>query len=191
MRLLALWWFGDGSLTPGTFSFRGRRKDHQRVLIFNCTSGRSGLSLLGTLLDTLALSSSSAKAPFDQVVFCTNTTYSSGVSKGGLSPLPLPSLPPSLSSLHLHTSPPAPDLTSNAVDPHDLESLQTQHELAAAWTQLVGPTSSAKTPVRVLGSIEDAVKLARGLAGKVDALVCGSLHLVGGAMAVADLPLDL
>lgn len=59
------------------------RNDNQRVLIFNCTSGRSGLSLIGTLLDTLALSAASPP-PFDQVIFCTNTTYSSGTSKGGM-----------------------------------------------------------------------------------------------------------
>lgn len=72
------------------------RKDHKtRYLIFNCTSGRSGASLLGTLLAALSTHSSH---PFQHVVFCTNTTFSSGASKGGtflLFSLPHPSLSPS------------------------------------------------------------------------------------------------
>lgn len=68
--------------------------------------------------------------------------------------------------------------------------LATQHELAAVWTQL---NPDSKVPVHVLPSIEDAVKLVRGLAkdADVDALVTGSLILVGGVFAVTDLPLDL
>lgn len=58
------------------------------------------------------------------------------------------------------------------------------------WTQL---NPDSKAPVHVLPSIEDAVKLVRGLAkdADVDALVTGSLILVGGVFAVTDLPLDL
>lgn len=54
-----------------------------RALIFNCTSGRSGLSLLGTLLSSLS------SQPFQHVIFCTNTTYSTGASSGGASLLPV------------------------------------------------------------------------------------------------------
>lgn len=55
-----------------------------RILIFNCTCGRSGLSLLGTLLAALSSTSSAQPSqPFAHVIFCTNTTYSSGASKGG------------------------------------------------------------------------------------------------------------
>lgn len=148
------------------------------MLIFNCTSGRSGLSLLGTLLSTISPSTSSS--PFSHAIFCTNTTYASGDSKGGTS-LPLPSRTLLTRSV---------DLTSKAVDASDLSALTTQHELAAAWSTL---TSShvPQAEVHVLGSIEEAVKLARAGGEEVDVLVCGSLHLVGGVMAVAELPLEL
>lgn len=90
------------------------------------------------------------------------------------------------------------DLTSNAIDPTALMNLTTQHELAEAWSQLHSSpplsSSSTTTQVHILPSIEDAVKLVRNLATedkKVEVLVAGSLHLVGGLMAVAEVPLDI
>ncbi|GAA6016067.1 hypothetical protein JCM8202_005400 [Rhodotorula sphaerocarpa] len=158
-------WFAEEALTS--------RNASARALIFNCTSGRSGLSLLRALTSALAAGdeSRSIKQPFQHVVFCTNTTYASGSSKG--------------------------DLTSNAVDAKDLETLATQRELAAAWDELAASLpSSPDTPtaqVHVLGSIEEAIGVVQKAAadhdGDVQALVTGSLHLVGGVMAVADLPL--
>lgn len=58
-----------------------------RFLIFNCTSGRSGTDLLSSLLSALSPSPSPSHLaqPFDHVVFCTNTTFASGDSKGGAS----------------------------------------------------------------------------------------------------------
>ncbi|KAL8278669.1 hypothetical protein RQP46_008961 [Phenoliferia psychrophenolica] len=166
-------WFLDGAHTVESLVCCGEwfrevalgdesRKANDRILIFNCTSGRSGLSLLGTLLDTLALSSSSPP-PFSQVIFCTSTTYSSGTSKG--------------------------DLVSNSVDPHDLETLATQRELADVWRELT-KDSGTDIKVHVLPSIEDAVKLARGVAKNVDVdvLVTGSLILVGGVFALTSTP---
>lgn len=87
-----------------------------------------------------------------------------------------------------------PDLTSNAVDAKDLETLATQHELADAWKELTKslPAGTEAAQVHVLGSVQEAVEVVRGAAGegkRVDALVAGSLHLVGGVLAVADLPL--
>lgn len=90
------------------------------------------------------------------------------------------------------------DLTSNAIDSETLTNLTTQHELAEAWSQLHSSTSSSTAQIHILSSIEDAVKLVRNLttnAGgeekKVEVLVAGSLHLVGGLMAVAEVPLDI
>ena len=76
------------------------------------------------------------------------------------------------------------DLTSKAIDPDDLSALATQNALREAWLRL-NPTFD---PIKVhaKGSIEEAVEIARGL-GKRDVLVAGSLHLVGGVMAVAEL----
>ena len=53
-----------------------------RILIFNCTSGRNAESLLGSLINVFKAKKQGSKL-FDHVIFCTNTTYSSGQSKGG------------------------------------------------------------------------------------------------------------
>ncbi|BGP34255.1 Folylpolyglutamate synthetase [Rhodotorula toruloides] len=161
-------WFREDALQRTS----GSDTTPTRFLIFNCTSGRSGSELLSSLLSALSPSSSSELAqPFDHVVFCTNTTFASGNSKG--------------------------DLTSNAVDASDLAALQTQHDLASAFDSLTSSPSSAslkRAQVHVLSSIQEAVELVRregekGERKRVEALVTGSLHLVGGVMAVAELPL--
>jgi len=86
-------------------------------------------------------------------------------------------------------------MTSKAVDDKDLETLATQHELAEAWSELTQGKES-RAQVHVLGSVQEAVEVVRGAAAagpgnevRVDALVAGSLHLVGGVLCVASLPL--
>jgi folylpolyglutamate synthase len=60
----------------------------RRVLIFNCTSGRSARALLEALLDAGRRAwGDRAEGYFDQVVFCTNVTYTDGGFKGGKSML--------------------------------------------------------------------------------------------------------
>jgi folylpolyglutamate synthase len=82
-----------------------------------------------------------------------------------------------------------PEFTSASVNPADLETLGTQTELANAWSQVT--PAFPKENVHILPSIEHAVKLVRRLRGEydkpVDALVTGSLLLVGGLIEVADL----
>ncbi|KAI0304213.1 Mur ligase [Russula brevipes] len=59
-----------------------------RILIFNCTRGRSGHSFLETALNKIAAQlqlHASGEAPhtfFDKVVFCANVTYADGHFKG-------------------------------------------------------------------------------------------------------------
>jgi len=81
------------------------------------------------------------------------------------------------------------EFTSASVNPADLETLATQYALAKAWSQLV--PAFPKENMHVLPSIEHAVKLVRRLRGEndkpVDALVTGSLLLVGGLIEVANL----
>ncbi|GAA5939415.1 tetrahydrofolate synthase [Sporobolomyces koalae] len=171
-----LTWYLDGAHTVESLQCCGEWFGEEafqkasRTLVFNCTSGRSGLSLLSTLLESLSRSGTGLTQPFDHVIFCTNTTYRSGTSKG--------------------------DLTSNAYHAHDLETLSLQHELAAAWRELAArsPESAAsRAEIHVISSIEEAVELIRtseiSPGTSKQALVTGSLHLVGGVMAVADLPL--
>ncbi|KAI0774338.1 FolC bifunctional protein [Fomes fomentarius] len=148
---------------PKTFGER------TRVLIFNCTSGRSGNTFLGAMIakanEQLRKHGpvENAAKLFDQVIFCANVTYADGGFKG--------------------------DLTTLAIPEADLAHLKTQNELASAWSSLV-PTFP-KENIHVLPSIEHAVNIVRKLNASdqrpVDVLVAGSLHLVGGVIEVAGL----
>ena len=60
------------------------------MLIFNCTSGRTGNAFLGAMLarateqlNTHKRTELDAGALFDSVIFCTNVTYADGKFKGG------------------------------------------------------------------------------------------------------------
>ncbi|KAH9943381.1 FolC bifunctional protein [Epithele typhae] len=138
-----------------------------RVLIFNCTNGRSGGDFLGGMLAKAteklkALAEDlDAKVLFDRVIFCANVTYANGGFKG--------------------------DLTTKAIATDDLAQLKTQNELASAWLSLV--PLFPKEHVHVLPSIEHAVNVVNDLGTdqEVDVLVAGSLHLVGGLIEVAGL----
>ncbi|PCH41239.1 FolC bifunctional protein [Wolfiporia cocos MD-104 SS10] len=140
-----------------------------RMLVFNCTNGRSGKALLDISLARIGAQlklhgrDDDAGSFFDHVVFCTNVTYSDGGFKG--------------------------DLTTHAIPTDDLAHLQTQHDLANAWSSLL-PTFPADH-IHVLPSIEHSITLVHALQkqneGGVDVLVSGSLHLVGGVIEVAGL----
>ncbi|GJE84386.1 FolC bifunctional protein [Phanerochaete sordida] len=138
----------------------------RRVLVFNCTAGRTGATFLRAMLEGIeqllqehAREGESSGTFFDQVVFCTNVTYASGNYKG--------------------------DLTSKNVHGHDLVALKVQHELADAWRTLL-PSFPADR-LHVLPSVEHAVNIVRQEPQPVDVLVAGSLHLVGGIIEVAGL----
>ena len=69
-------------------------KPPRRALIFNCTSGRSGLSFMTTLLKNMTTQLEKHNQEwimkehpgfFDVVIFCTNVTYADGHFKGGMS----------------------------------------------------------------------------------------------------------
>ncbi|KAG8975769.1 Folylpolyglutamate synthetase, partial [Tulasnella sp. 427] len=141
----------------------------QKVLIFNCTSGRNGEKFLNVVLEGMK-----KRVPqynidngpeliergfFDHVIFCTNITYVDGRSKA--------------------------DLTNNTVDMDALSKLRVQNELAQGWNTLI--PNYPKDHVHVLPSVQHAVEIVHGLeeAGKVDVLVAGSLHLVGGVIEVS------
>ncbi|OAX44521.1 FolC bifunctional protein [Rhizopogon vinicolor AM-OR11-026] len=134
-----------------------------RVLIFNCTSGRSGDEFLKAILQKIEEQLTKYGSPekkedfFAKVIFCSNVTYTSGNFKS--------------------------DLTSVAMSTTDDTHLKTQREIEAAWNKLVATYSGT---VHVLPAIEDAVREARKTPN-VNVLVTGSLHLVGGVMEVAGL----
>lgn len=182
-------WFLDGAHTVESLQCCGEwftdaavsKRRGRQVLVFNCTSGRSGESLLGSLTDSMAdrLKGQAAtvaddSAVFHDVIFCTNTTYTDGTFSG--------------------------DLVSKATDEKDLAELTVQHELAEAWRKLAsasGAKVSTKTEIHVLPSIQHAVnQIAKrneedGSGSGVDVLVTGSLHLIGGVFEVAKLDFAL
>jgi folylpolyglutamate synthase len=84
------------------------------------------------------------------------------------------------------------------VEAKDVNELKVQKELAKGWQGIDG----AKSQVHIVNTIEEAVRLARelagawiskegdvkkpGIEGQIKVLVTGSLHLVGGALEVLD-----
>ncbi|KII94848.1 hypothetical protein PLICRDRAFT_99170 [Plicaturopsis crispa FD-325 SS-3] len=140
-----------------------------RVLIFNCTNGRSGNSFLGTVQDKVATQlklherDEDPVSFFDHVVFCSNVTYADGAFKG--------------------------DIANMGIPDADRLHLKTQHELATAWASLL--PSFPPENIHVLPSIEHAVNVVRSSSSgdreNIEVLVAGSLHLVGGVIEVAGL----
>lgn len=70
------------------------------------------------------------------------------------------------------------------VDPQELESLSLQKQLAKTWQEL-----DPRTETATFASIEEALEFTRGItcaSGQTMVLVTGSLHLVGGTIAVLE-----
>ncbi|KAF8624125.1 hypothetical protein AX15_006032 [Amanita polypyramis BW_CC] len=144
--------------------FNPDESNGSRALIFNCTQGRSGASLLKIILETVSKQLStfeengSSDTFFDHVVFCTNITYADGHSKGDLKAIAAPQ-----------------------------GTLEVQHQLASSWSSLV--PSFPSSHVHVLPTVEDAIQLVRSVEARskvpVKVLVTGSLHLVGGVIEAA------
>ena len=158
-----------------------------RILIFNCTSGRSGDSFLGTiqnkLTDQLRIHCRDDQPEyfFNQVIFCSNVTYAGGHFKSGESIITrMESWPDQTINS---------DLATLAMPKSDLEELKTQHQLSVAWSKLC--PSYPPDCIHVLPSVEHAVKEVEASKSNSDnqtqVLVTGSLHLVGGVIEVAGL----
>lgn len=96
-------------------------------------------------------------AKFDHVVFCTNTTYEAGYKK---------------------------DFVNVGYDPVAVKGMTMQKAFKEKW-EAMDPGAA----VVLSESIEGALKYVRGLTdqkGEVQALITGSLHLVGGALGVLE-----
>ncbi|KAF8812577.1 FolC bifunctional protein [Phlegmacium glaucopus] len=136
-------------------------KHSLRVLIFNCTSGRSGEAFLAEIVSHFPPGSDSVF--FDHVIFCTNVTYANGNFKG--------------------------DLTTKALPTADLAELRTQQALSSAWSSLLPDFDPSH--IYVLPSIEHAIqeveKISTASPKPVQVLVTGSLHLIGGVIEVTGL----
>lgn len=152
------WFVGlNESVLPGN--------SRTRVLIFNCTNGRSGTSFISVILqkvsEQLEASGISLHVFFDHVIFCTNVTYANGNFKRDL-------------------------LAIRGDDPTELKS---QYHMSSIWSSLIPgfPTSH----IHVLPSIEHAIRRVEEINSKstqrTQVLVTGSLLLVGGVIEVANL----
>ncbi|KAJ7682649.1 FolC bifunctional protein [Mycena polygramma] len=142
------------------------RNQTNRVLIFNCTNGRSGATFLESMYSHIA-------AQLKLVDSVESAHPSSTMSFSAQIEL-------------------LADLTTLAIPEADLAQLKTQHQLASAWASLIPafPTGN----IHVLPSIEHSVNLVRQLetdTENTDVLVAGSLHLVGGVIEVAGLSFSL
>ena len=98
---------------------------------------------------------------FDLVIFCTNVTYiKTGYKR---------------------------DFVNHQDDAREVHDMVVQHRFEEKW-KAMEPTAN----VRVVPTIEEALEQVRALGSgldpnvKVDALVTGSLHLVGGALGMLE-----
>ncbi|KAK9319914.1 Mur ligase [Lipomyces orientalis] len=150
-------WLLDGAHTDESITVAAQwfstksRSTAKNVLIFNQQT-RDAKSLVERLHSILAVD-----VHFDEVIFCTNLTWSAGGYQ-------------------------AAELTSMNTSQQAVHDLVVQKELAEQWEKL-DPASRRF----VLPTIEDAVKHVRDLKDDdVQVFVTGSLHLVGGLLVVLD-----
>jgi folylpolyglutamate synthase len=96
---------------------------------------------------------------FEHVIFCTNVTYAATGYKR--------------------------DFVNRQHNPADIEKMTQQRVFADRWKQL-DPSAN----IMLIPTIEEAINTARSLAKedgpKVQALITGSLHLVGGALGILE-----
>lgn len=128
------------------------------MLIFNQQGRTEAIDFLDGL-------HSAAQRPdgtsFDHVMFCTNVTYASTGYKR--------------------------DFVNHQYDPEAIKKLTVQHQFAARWAAL-----DPKAKVSVVASIEETINQVRNLTDSlgegqtVQALITGSLHLVGGALGILE-----
>lgn len=132
-----------------------------KVLIFNQQGRSEAVDFLDGLCNTVKNADSTGQG-FQHVIFCTNVTYATTGYKR--------------------------DFVNHQYNPADIEKMTQQRIFAEKWASL---DTSAK--ILVIPSIEEAINTARGLANsegedgsKVQALITGSLHLVGGALGILE-----
>ncbi|KAJ4290783.1 Folylpolyglutamate synthetase [Collariella sp. IMI 366227] len=160
-------WHVDGAHTVDSLKMAARwfvgrcaaRSDGgPRVLIFNQQGRSEAVDFLDGLCNTVKNADPTGKG-FEHVIFCTNVTYAATGYKR--------------------------DFVNRQIDPEEIEKMTQQRAFAEKWKTL-DPSAN----IMLIPSIEEAINTARGLAKedgpKVQALITGSLHLVGGALGILE-----
>ncbi|KAL1837387.1 hypothetical protein VTJ49DRAFT_3946 [Mycothermus thermophilus] len=156
-------WHVDGAHTADSLKMAARwftgeaaKRKGPLVLVFNQQGRSEAVGFLDALCTTVK-NADPEGVGFRHVIFCTNVTYKTTGYKR--------------------------DFVNHQYNPADIEKMTVQHAFADKWRQL-----DPGADVRLALSIEEAIDTVRGLAGeaKVQALITGSLHLVGGALGILE-----
>lgn len=157
-------WYIDGAHTIESIKgasnwFKGAvtKRDITKVLLFNQQSRENAGELLQKLYEVIKFSSS---VKFDHVVFTTNVTWSDGSYNS--------------------------DLVSLNISKDGVDNLMIQKELATKWDAL-DKEHGHNSRKHIFPDIETSLKFIKSLTNdkqEVEVFVSGSLHLVGGFLAV-------
>ncbi|KAI1204798.1 FolC bifunctional protein [Annulohypoxylon truncatum] len=159
-------WHVDGAHTVDSLKMATRwfasecaNRTGPKVMIFNQQGRDEAVNFLGGMLSAIR---AQGQGGFEHVVFCSNVTYAATGYKR--------------------------DFVNHQYDPVAIKALTAQHAFAEKWTSL---DPSAK--VVVIPTIEEAINYVRDLSKTlskegetVQAFIAGSLHLVGGALAILE-----
>ncbi|KDN62666.1 putative folylpolyglutamate synthase [Colletotrichum sublineola] len=160
-------WHVDGAHTTDSLRTAARwfvdetaekKRKGPRALVFNQQGRTEAIDFLDGVYEAVKREDGSA---FETVVFCTNVTYAQTGYKR--------------------------DFVNHQYDAQAVEAMTVQRRFAERWSRL-----DPRADVRVLPTIEEALDHVRGTAGalaegeSVQALVTGSLHLVGGALGILE-----
>lgn len=150
-------WFKNEQLKQNECKEQQYRK--KRVLLFNQQGRDNCEELLEKLYNVVCQQEPSIK--FDQVIFTTNTTWSSGEYNS--------------------------ELISKNTSEDSVKKLEIQNLFSNKWQKLDGGSSQRF----IFSDIESTINhlksdVAMGSNQSMDVFVCGSLHLVGGFLVVLD-----
>ncbi|KAK2023349.1 folylpolyglutamate synthase [Colletotrichum zoysiae] len=160
-------WHVDGAHTTDSlrvaarwFADEAAARKGPRALVFNQQGRTEAVGFLDGVYEAVRRGGEDGGA-FETVVFCTNVTYARTGYKR--------------------------DFVNHQYDAQAVEAMTVQRRFAERWSRL-----DPRADVRVVPTIEEALDHVRGTAAaaaegeSVQALVTGSLHLVGGALGILE-----
>ncbi|KAK4129740.1 putative folylpolyglutamate protein [Parathielavia appendiculata] len=166
LKMAARWFVGECA---------NRSEAGPKVLIFNQQGRTEAVDFLDGLCNTVKNADPAGKG-FEHVIFCTNVTYAATGYKRGMCQL----------SDVARADANSADFVNRQHNPADIANMTQQRVFAERWKTL-DPSAN----IMLIPSIEEALNTARSLAEKegekkAQALITGSLHLVGGALGILE-----